>query len=156
MIEWFLGGINWSMLWITIIIFILCYGWQFLVVFIASRINPKLSYYCFFSKVDYEDNIIVPVWEEIVFRGPVYALFVFGFQQEALIAAVLWGGFICGYLHKDNVRPKFVLLKATIITITAGIGIFLSCLVLMTHSLIPAIIVHSAYNSFSFVIREEK
>ena len=96
--------------------------------------------------------IILPLLEELIFRGPAFVFFdnsVFGW-----LLVILWGGFFFGAIHayptnKDNweILPnrRYVI---TIIATTGFTGIILGLLVITTKSLIAAMILHGLLNAY--------
>ncbi|MCX6764350.1 MAG: CPBP family intramembrane metalloprotease [Candidatus Nealsonbacteria bacterium] len=101
--------------------------------------------------------ILAPLLEELFFRGPIFWFFK-GLSLTSLLMVLFWSGIIFGVPHgiiidknRWKILPNRIRIIKTII-VTAFLGILLGILVILTNSLLAAMILHAMLNSFAVFV----
>lgn len=96
------------------------------------------------ERLEFSEKIIIaPIFEEIIFRGPIY--WFFNELSTMCWALIIISAMIFGIWH-FKFRKEFPLSRISFGISTCLIGILLGWLTIITGSLAPAIIVHAAIN----------
>lgn len=96
-------------------------------------------------EIVFEAGIFAPIREELIFRLPVLICLIYTNTTLAIITAVI-GGIVFGYVHRFNSDKMGNSLPWPIVIFHSTSGTVYGFIVIATQSILPAIILHCAWN----------
>ena len=173
MIEWWLlGGLGMEMIWPIVMVFFIHAGAVVVLSILAVSIrarkkskedvkktleSEKKKIKEKFGKKNYIllyflwGTIVSPLWEELLFRGPIYFAIYFIIEPSVIWLVIIVLGVLFGIAHYYT-EKEYQLDKVNRIISSIIFGILLGWLTIETKSLLAPIILHIANNFCEFLV----